>query len=97
MATYNLADGAVAAHAKALAAGTEDVVNFPARYGIGDPQVLIHPGTPDPVYVCSGSAAATVGGDHCRVIWPGWALKLDDVSNVRLISAGAAVYSVEGS
>lgn len=95
MTTYAIADGGVAAHAKTLSAGVEDVVTFPARLVRADVAVLVHPASTGPIYICGEATAATVGGAHCRAVWPGYERRLEDVAEVRLISATADIYSVE--
>lgn len=94
MANRTIGDSDLALHAVTLTPSTQDVVTLPARFS-GDPVVLVHPGGDDPVYVSVGAVAATVGGVACRVVWPGFALRLDDATTIRLISAGAAIYSIE--
>jgi len=97
MADFVLAADEIAIHNKTLVPNVEDTVTFPARFQIGDPVLIIHPGGVEPVYVASGAQAATVAGARCRIVFPGNALRLDDVSVVRLISAAAVTYSVEST
>jgi hypothetical protein len=95
MANRSIGTNDLALHAIALTPGSEDVVTLPARFS-GDPTVLVHPSADGaPVYVATSTAAATVGGAHTRAVWPGNALRLDDATTIRLISATAAVYSIE--
>lgn len=108
MANYTIAAGDIAVHAKVLAADTEDVVTF----GVVDGEVslILHPGSNTPVYISTGSVAATVAGPKTRILFPGWSGTLtgpdgvlkgldgaatDPPTKVRLISEGEITYSVE--
>jgi hypothetical protein len=108
LANYTIGAGQIASHAHTLAANVEDTVTFPALDG--KVTLILFPGGTTPVYVTTGATAATVGGSHCRVLFPGWAADLTGPSGilnglegaatgpptkVRIISAGAATYSVE--
>ena len=108
MANYTIAAGDIASHAHTLAANVEDTVTFPNIDG--RVTLILHPGGTTPVYVTTGSVAATVAGSNTRVLFSGWAGELfgpngvlhglegagpDTPTKVRLISAGAVTYSVE--
>jgi len=110
MTDYSIAAGDVAVHAKTLTSGSEDVVTFPGVDADGVVTLILHPGTSAPVYVSTGNVPATIAGPKCRVLFPGWSGTLTGPSGVlaglsgasstppttvRLISAEAAVYSVE--
>lgn len=100
MATYTIAAGKIAAHAKSLGANTEDVVSFSGTSHTGSyrtADILIHSGTA-PVYFTTDGSAATVAGDNCYVVLPANSAQvsftLAGSGAVHLISAAAAVYSV---
>lgn len=97
MATYDLPTGTVGAHGKTLAAGTVDTVNF-----ADDLQfvTVISDGAAPIFYTLDGSTP-TVNGGNCFLM-PEGAVSADtrDVwqagaTVVKLISAGAATYSVQ--
>ena len=98
MATYNLAAGDEAAHAKTMVAATEDTVNFVEA--VSDVEIVIH-SAPAAIYVTLDNVAATVAGARTFVIPPviGQFRRLrvpkrETATTIRLISAGAPVYSV---
>lgn len=102
MATYAATGSETAICGRTLVASTEDTVTL-----LGNEravEVRYWPGTgTDAIYfrVNSGSSAATLpggsGGTPCKELLPGDALQIDapgSVTQVRLISAGVAKYSV---
>jgi len=95
MATYTVAAGDFAVHAKTLTADTEDIVDFPAD--LENVEVLVHSGDA-PVYFTVNRAAATVAGGNTDVVTAGSAVQVpvgtSGNTQVRLISAAACVYSV---
>lgn len=110
MADYTIASGDIASHGHTLTPDVEDTVTFPSIDPDGAVTLILHPGGTSPVYVSSGTVAATVAGAKCRVLFPGFAGELTGPSGVlagldgaasgpptkvRLISAAAVTYSVE--
>lgn len=100
MTAYSIAAGKLAAHAKSLAANTEDIVSFAGNARTGsyrNVDILVHSGTA-PVYFTTDGSTATVAGDNCYVVLPGNAAQvspsLAGAGAIHLISAAAAVYSV---
>lgn len=96
MAAYTVSAGNVGKYELTGVANTEDTVTFTGT-NIDTVEVIVHSGT-SPVYFCVGSTAATVKGDHTHVVLPGTSATYDvpnnDATVVRVISAGASVYSV---
>lgn len=95
MATYTVAEGQLAAHAKTLAANVADTVDF--AEDLQAIEVLVHSGT-EPVYFTVNRSVPTVAGANTDVALPASAVQrpVGTAGNtqVRLISAGACVYSV---
>lgn len=109
MTTYTVAPGQVAVHAKTLAAGTVDTVQFT----IGDPHSgagwanvpklveILSDGAAD-IYVTVDGTAPTIGGQNCFRL-PAFAgatvldvrdANLEDAVLIKMISAGTPEYSV---
>lgn len=94
MATYDIAQGSIAAHAKSLAAGTADSVVFPHDVEYAE---IITDGTHD-VYVCGDGSVATAGGGECwRIPAAATAISRKVALNgttLSIVSASVVVYSV---
>lgn len=94
MATYTLGSG-FAAHAKTLAAGVVDVVDFGRNIDLVE--VVVESGTA-PVYFTVDGSTPTVAGSRTWAAFVGQGVRLpvpeEVATTVRLISAASAVYSV---
>lgn len=96
MATYTLAANVFAAHAKSLAASTEDTVVFAWSASAVE---VINPGT-SPIYFTVNGSPATVAGGTCHVVLPGSQVQVSvnggAATKVRLISLASTTYHVTG-
>lgn len=102
MTSYSVSAGNVAAHAKTLVADTADAVSFADNVSTVRIVVVAAAAGAAPIYVTGDGSAPTVAGANTNVLAAvaGAELVLElsgSVDQVRLISAGAHTYSVEGN
>lgn len=99
MADYTIDIGDRGAYELALGANTEDMVTFARDVDVVEIKVM--GGAPSPVYFTLDASVATVKGGHCYDALPGTGVQVQPETPgptvVRLISAGAATYSVSAA
>lgn len=97
MATYDIATGDFAVHGKTLVTSTVDTITV-ADF-VDDVTVIIYSGTSAPVYVTTDGSTPSTSNAKARVLLPGerrvFPLGTGADGVVKVVSASAAVYSIE--
>lgn len=97
MATYSIATGDLAAHGKTLVSNTADTITV-ADF-VDDVTVVVYAGTTVPVFVTTDGSTPATSNAKARVILPGerrvFPMPTNTGGTVKIVSASAAVYSVE--
>lgn len=97
MGDYDIATGDTALHGKTMVSTVVDTVTL-ADY-VNSFTLIVYTGTSVPVYVTADGSTPAAGNANARVVLPGerrtFSVTTGEDATVKLVSASAAVYSIE--